>query len=79
MEHDKMTVTMEDGLKIVFFKEDDCVKLIMLNGGCIHENEVREDTIHAVVGEILTFTYYHGYGSSSEVKTGTPVKEIEYD
>lgn len=79
MEHDKMIVTMEDGLRIVFFKENDNLKFVMCNGGCFNENEVREGSIHAVIGEPLTFTYYYGYGSSEEAKTGTPVKEIEYE
>lgn len=80
MEHDEMIVTMEDGLRIVFFKDDEddnTLKFLMCNGGCFHENEVREGSIHAVVGEPLSFTYYYGYGSSENVKTETLVKEIE--
>lgn len=80
MDYDTMTVTMEDGLKMVFFKENDedhTLKFVMFNGSCFHENEVREGSIHAVVGEPLSFTYYCGYGSSENVKTETLVKEIE--
>ena len=84
MDYESMIVTMEDGLKIVFFYEDDeeddednTLKFIMCNDGCIYENEVQEGSIHAVVGEPLSFTYYHGYGSRKELKTETLVKEIE--
>ena len=73
-----MTVTMEDGLTITFIKEKKTVKFVMFNGGCFNENEVDEDSIHAVVGEPLSFTYYYGYGSSEEKSSATPVKEIKY-
>ena len=78
MKHRRMTVTMEDGLQIDFFKEGKQVKFVMFNGGCINENDVDEDSIHAVVGEPLSFDYYYGYGSRDHVKTDTPVKEIVY-
>ena len=84
MDYDSMTVTMEAGWKFVFFYEDDeeddedsTLKFVMCNGSCFHENEVREGSIHAVVGEPLSFTYYYGYGSSDDIKTETLVKEIE--
>lgn len=73
-----MTVTMEDGLVINFIKENDEVSFIMINESSIQQNEVNEGSIHAVVGEPLSFTYYYGYGSSQKAETGTPVKEIEY-
>lgn len=82
MDHDNMIVTMEDELKIVFFKddeEDNTLKFVMCNGGSFHENEVEEGSIHAVVGEPLSFTYYYGYGSSEDLKLETLVKEIEYE
>ena len=78
MKKGKMTVTMEDGLTITFIKKSKTVKFIMLNGGCINENEVDENSIHAIVGEPLTCTYYYGYGSSDEITTATPVKQIAY-
>lgn len=76
MEHDKMIVTMEDGCQVTFLKENDNLRCIVFNGACFNENEVRKGSVHAVVGEPLTFTYYYGYGSSEDLKTGTPVKEI---
>ena len=86
MDHERMTVTMEDGVKIVFFYEDNeeddedsTLKFIICCSGCINENEVKEGSIHAVVGDSLSFTYYYGYGSSEDFKTETLVKEIEYE
>ena len=84
MDYASMTVTMEDGLKFVFFYEEDeeddedgTLKFVMCNGGCSHENEVREGSIHAVVGEPLSF-YYYGYGVV-KTETKTLVKEIEHE
>ncbi len=79
MEHDKMTVTMEDGCQVTFFKVNGNLKCVIFNGSSFNENEVREGSIHAVVGEPLTFTYCYGYGSSEELTSGTPVKEISYE
>ena len=72
----KMTVTMEDGLAITFLKENKTVKFVMFNGGCFYENDVDDSSIHAVVGEPLSFAYYYGYGSRDVITTETPVKEI---
>jgi hypothetical protein len=77
MEHDKMTVTTENGTCFNFFKENDTLKLIIFDNIHFQENEIREDSIHAVIGEPLTFTYYYGYGSSEEFTSKTPVKKIE--
>lgn len=79
MEHDKMTVTMEDGCQVTFFKENGNLKCIIFNGSSFNENDVREGSIHAVVGEPLTFTDYYGYRSSEKLESGTPVKEISYE
>ena len=79
MKKRKMTVTLEDGLVITFIKENKTVKFIMLNGGCIHENEVDEDSIQAKVGKPLSFTYYYGYGSRDELNSeDNLIKEIIY-
>ena len=71
-------VTTEDGCMVVFFKEDGNLKCNFFTDTGIYENEVRDGSIHAVVGEPLTFTYYYGDGSSAEKKTKTPVKKISY-
>ncbi len=71
-------VTMEDGLEIIFSRRKNEVRMLLCNGGMINDNVVDESTIHAVIGEPLTFDYYYGYGSRDTIKTGTPVSKIEY-
>lgn len=78
MEHDKMTVITEDGLRFGFYREGGKLKFVMFDGKCEYNKEVKEGSINAVLGKPLTFTYYYGYDSSEDASTEAPVIEIIY-
>lgn len=75
----RMTVTMDDGLKIVFTKTRGKWIFAMFDGTCYYQNEVRKSSIHAVVGQPLSMTYFYGCGWTDSIKTETMVKKIEYE